>query len=153
MAEDQEPKTGQDKSHLDDAVHELIASEGLITQEIHKYVPPDTLVEKISDAITLFSGSWTFLALLLAFILGWMTLMSRLDPFPYILLNLIISVVCVCQSPFILMSNGRKENRDDDRDQQSYAINLKNEVQIRSIIQQQDRILELLERHNIEERK
>lgn len=131
---------------MDEVVHQALVSDELITKSVHKYVSPDTLKEKISDAITFFSGSWTFIFALIVLIFGWMFLMTVYDPFPYILLNLVISVVCVLQSPFILMSNWRKEAMDDDRDQQSYAINLKNEVQITQILKQQAELLELIKK-------
>lgn len=83
-------------------------------------VPRLTKSQRASDAITEFCGSWTFIIAFSAITLGWMMLNSILllfgvfDPYPYILLNLFLTVVSTFQSPLIMMSQNRQMERDRD---------------------------------------
>lgn len=130
---------------MEKAVHDSIASDDLITKNAAKHIKPDTLLDKISDAVTKFSGSYYFILGLTSFIALWMLFMpKRVDEYPWILLNLIISVVCVLQSPFILKGAWRKEEKDRDQASQDFAINLKNEMQINHLLDHQEELLELV---------
>lgn len=95
-----------------------------------------TIGERISDKIASFGGSWLFISLFFSFLFLWMMYNNKLgslsfDPYPYILLNLILSCLAAIQAPIILMSQNRKEARDRKRAQDDYLINLKAELENR----------------------
>lgn len=99
--------------------------------------------EKLSDNIASFGGSWMFIILFFTFLSVWMIYNDSLtskafDPYPYILLNLILSCIAAIQAPVILMSQNRKEERDRKRAQDDYLINLKAELENRMANQKLD---------------
>jgi uncharacterized membrane protein len=91
--------------------------------------------ERISDKIATFGGSWVFIGIFFFFISIWMAYNLLLDdkktfdPYPFILLNLVLSCLAAIQAPVILMSQNRKETRDRKRAQDDYLINLKAEIE------------------------
>jgi len=93
--------------------------------------------EIISDKISDFAGSWTFIISFFIFLSLWMVVNSYFvlakpfDPYPFILLNLALSTLAAVQAPLILMSQNRKEARDRQRAESDYKINLKSELEIR----------------------
>jgi uncharacterized membrane protein len=94
-----------------------------------------TFGQRTADAVARFGGSWTFILSFLAFLIAWSLLNSALlrapfDPFPYIFLNLLLSMLAAVQAPLILMSQNREAERDRHRAQLDYAINLKAEREI-----------------------
>lgn len=96
--------------------------------------------QKISDAIASFGGSWPFIFIFFILLFGWMALNSLLherafDPYPYILLNLVLSCVAAIQAPIILMSQNRRETRESKRAQDAYLINLKSELENKAMDQ------------------
>jgi uncharacterized membrane protein len=106
-----------------------------------------TLGERLADRIASFGGSWTFIIIFGVVLLGWMALNSYVlvtrafDPFPYILLNLLLSTIAALQAPVIMMSQNRQETRDRLRAVQDYKINLKAELEIRQLHQKIDHLL------------
>ena len=82
--------------------------------------PPFTRSQRAADAVTEFCGSWTFIAAFSILTAGWvivnsvLILVGTFDPYPYILLNLILTVVSTFQSPLIMMSQNRQMERDRD---------------------------------------
>jgi uncharacterized membrane protein len=99
--------------------------------------------DKISDKISQFGGSWSFVIYFFSFLLVWMLFNIKdgkdaFDPFPFILLNLMLSCLAAIQAPIILMSQNRKEFRDRKRSQDDYLINLKSELESRLIDQKLD---------------
>ncbi|WP_018477853.1 DUF1003 domain-containing protein [Pontibacter roseus] len=115
------------------------------------------LGERMADNIATFGGSWTFIIFFFLFILLWMAvnvylLASRpFDPYPFILLNLILSCLAAIQAPIIMMSQNRKESKDRQRSEYDYKVNLKAELEIRLlhekidhlIVHQNQRLLEI----------
>jgi len=106
-----------------------------------------TVGQRLSDRIAQFGGSWTFL-LIFACILGvWVALNSAaivlkpFDPYPYILLNLILSCLAAIQAPIIMMSQNRQEAKDRARATHDYQVNLKAELEIRQVHQKLDHLL------------
>jgi len=106
--------------------------------------PPSTVGERAADAVASFGGSWTFI-LAFAFVLaGWILLnVSHLlahpfDPYPFILLNLVLSCIAAVQAPVIMMSQRRQETKDRLRNQNDYQINLKAELEIRQLHEKLD---------------
>jgi uncharacterized membrane protein len=117
--------------------------------------------QKIADRVASFGGSWTFIILFCLFILLWITanvfwfLNRGFDPYPFILLNLILSCVAALQAPVIMMSQNRQEEKDRDRAKKDYMINLKSELEIRTIHEKidhfvMDQQLELLELQKVQ---
>lgn len=116
-----------------------------------------TFGQRIADKVATFGGSWTFLISFGLFLLLWISLNVYLlsdkgfDPYPFILLNLILSSLAAIQAPVIMMSQNRQEEKDRDRAKKDYMINLKSELEIRMlhekidhlIINQQQEFLEL----------
>jgi uncharacterized membrane protein len=96
-----------------------------------------TVGQRLADRVAEFGGSWTFLGLFAAFMLGWMFLNSAkdrpFDPFPFILLNLLLSCLAAVQAPVIMMSQNRQAAKDRLEAQQDYQVNLKAEMEIMAI--------------------
>ena len=106
-----------------------------------------TFGQRLADRITDFGGSWSFIIFFVLVLLGWMTLNSWMllakpfDPYPYILLNLVLSALAAIQAPLIMMSQNRQEARDRARAQHDYQVNLKAELEIRQLHQKIDHML------------
>lgn len=99
---------------------------------------PSSLGQRAADAVATFGGSWTFVSLFAAIMLLWVGLNSLLvslrgttfDPYPYILLNLFLSMLAAIQAPIILMSQNRQSEKDRVRGEHDYEVNLKAELEI-----------------------
>ena len=107
---------------------------------------PLTFGERMADKIALFGGSWKFIFLFFFVVALWISLnvfalTVKFDPFPFILMNLFLSCVAALQAPFIMMSQNRKEERDRTRAENDYMVNLKAELEIRSLHQKIDLLL------------
>lgn len=104
-----------------------------------------TFGEKTADNLTKFAGSWTFILGFIIFLLLWMSAnfyawVEKWDPYPFILLNLVLSTIAALQAPVILMSQNREEQRDRLRAEYDYRVNVKAEKEIVEIKKQLDRI-------------
>ena len=102
--------------------------------------------ERVSDKVASFGGSWLFIFIFFAVLIVWMYYNVEVggkafDPYPFILLNLVLSCLAAIQAPVILMSQNRKETRDRQRAQDDYLINLKAELENRSIDQKLDLLI------------
>jgi uncharacterized membrane protein len=128
-----------------DAIHE---QEGLV----HKLYDEEQNIqssfgERISDKVASFGGSWTFIGLFFLVAFTWIgyNLISidqaSFDPYPFILLNLVLSCLAAIQAPIVLMSQNRKESRDRKRAQDDYLINLKSELETRAMDQKLDLLI------------
>lgn len=106
-----------------------------------------TFGERVSDKIADFGGSWKFIFIFGSILIIWITinsyfLLSRpFDPYPFILLNLILSCIAAIQAPVIMMSQNRQEARDRKRAEADYKINLKSEIELRQLHQKVDHLL------------
>ena len=113
-----------------------------------------TLAEKMADKISEIAGSWTFIFISIIFLLGWMVINTfimqdkEIDPYPYILLNLILSCISALQAPIIMMSQNRASKKDSLRNQNDYKIDLKSELlledlhhKVEILINNQNRLL------------
>ena len=103
--------------------------------------------EIISDKVARFGGSWKFIISFIIVLLLWIAFnivaaTCIFDPYPFILLNLVLSCVAALQAPVIMMSQNRQEQKDTVRSQNDYLINLKAEMQVRSLNQKIDLLLE-----------
>lgn len=106
-----------------------------------------TLGERLADHIAQFAGSWTFILIFIGCLLGWIILNALLlrksfDPYPFILLNLVLSCVAAIQAPVIMMSQNRQEEKDRLRAQNDFKINLKSEIIIEDLHEKLDRMIE-----------
>ncbi|PWB25786.1 DUF1003 domain-containing protein [Flavobacterium sp. HTF] len=103
--------------------------------------------QKIADKVADFGGSWTFIISFLLFIIVWIgsnvwILVNKgFDPYPFILLNLILSCIAALQAPVIMMSQNRQEEKDRNRAKKDYMINLKSELEIRMIHDKIDHLI------------
>jgi uncharacterized membrane protein len=115
-----------------------------ITDEIESQL---TFGQKVADKIATFGGSWTFIITFFSFILIWLTiniwvLATRpFDPYPFILLNLLLSCLAAIQAPIIMMSQNRQEQKDRQRGEHDYKINLRAELEIRLLNEKIDHLL------------
>ncbi|MGD8386691.1 MAG: DUF1003 domain-containing protein [Desulfobacteraceae bacterium] len=122
--------------------HETLSSN--VDAEFAKALTPG---EKLSDRIASFGGSWTFIILFGSILLTWVALNSFLiirkpfDPYPFILLNLVLSCLAAIQAPVIMMSQNRQEAKDRLRSQHDYRVNLKAELEIRHLHDKIDHLL------------
>ncbi len=134
---------------LHDIVKESIKSEELLEKDLLN--PPNEVLtrgQSISDKVARFGGSWNFIILFIIILTVWiiynmaMPDKDHFDPYPFILMNLILSCIAALQAPVIMMSQNRKEEKDRMRSENDYLINLKAELQIRSLHQKVDLLLE-----------
>jgi uncharacterized membrane protein len=98
-----------------------------------------SLGERMADKVAEFGGSWGFIIFFMVFLTLWIIINSYVlltkpfDPYPFILMNLILSCIAALQAPVIMMSQNRKEDSDRKRAQHDYLINLKAEMEIRNL--------------------
>lgn len=129
-------------------VNESIEQEKLIINNLLN--PPLeklTRGQKISDKVANFGGSWKFIISFFVVLVLWVLINATMasqafDPYPFILLNLVLSCIAALQAPIIMMSQNRLEEKDRQRGENDYLINLKAEMQIRSLHQKIDLLLE-----------
>ena len=122
--------------------HELISITSDTTSD-HEW----TFGERIADKIATFGGSWSFMGFFTGFLIIWITINSMIafwkpiDPYPFILLNLLLSCLAAIQAPIIMMSQNRQEAKDRLRSQYDYQVNLKAELEIRQLHEKVDHLL------------
>ena len=120
-----------------------------------------TFGQRIADQVASFGGSWTFIILFAVFLLIWICINiywlgnRGFDPYPFILLNLILSSLAAIQAPVIMMSQNRQEEKDRERGRKDYMINLKSELEIRMLHEKIDHLIineqqEVLEIHKVQ---
>src|SRR6266566_4332614 len=146
------------KEVLEDEIGELSALDNEVIQSLeqHEILSADiskqfekklTFGERLSDHIAEFGGSWKFLITFGAVIFVWIGANAVLlatrafDPYPFILLNLILSCLAAVQAPVIMMSQNRAEGRDRLRSENDYKVNLKAELEIRHLHEKIDHLL------------
>lgn len=111
-------------------------------EEKEKY----TLGQRAADTIAKFAGSWAFIFLFAGVLILWMVVNAILatkafDPYPFILLNLVLSCVAAIQAPLIMMSQNRQEEKDRHRAENDYKVNLKTEIIIEDLYDKVNAIL------------
>jgi uncharacterized membrane protein len=128
-------------------VKKLKSNKKSIIKEItHPNILPSTLGERASDKLTQIAGSWVFIICFLVFLFIWMIINAvwlierSWDPYPFILLNLVLSCLAAIQAPIILMSQNRQAQKDRQRAEYDYAVNRKAERGIQDLRKQLDRI-------------
>lgn len=133
---------------LDQDVVEAIRDNSILSENIKENTSkPLTTGDRIADKVASFGGSWTFIISFFIFLLAWMFLNfwmlhnKGFDPYPFILLNLILSCLAAIQAPIIMMSQNRQEDKDRDRAEHDYKINLKAELEIKLLSEKIDHLL------------
>jgi CRP/FNR family transcriptional regulator, cyclic AMP receptor protein len=112
-----------------------------------------TFGQRIADKVASFGGSWSFIILFAAVLVVWVILNSsallsrHFDPYPYILLNLFLSMIAAIQAPVIMMSQNRQAAKDRLKSDLDYEVNLKAEMEVAHLHRKVDHIYERLEEH------
>jgi uncharacterized membrane protein len=130
-------------------IKQTIEDENLIIQNLLN--PPKEILnqgQRISDKVARFGGSWYFIISFFIILIIWIIYNSSVpkggefDPYPFILMNLILSCITALQAPIIMMSQNRQEEKDRKRSENDYLINLKAGLEIRSLNQKLDLLLQ-----------
>jgi uncharacterized membrane protein len=132
---------------LNDIVLKAVEEEKLLSQKLYAFEdknPP--LGSRIADRVASFGGSWKFIVTFILFMIVWMGVnlyifQKPFDPFPFILLNLLLSALAAIQAPVIMMSQNRKEEKDRQRAVNDYLVNLKSEIEVRNLHQKIDLLI------------
>jgi uncharacterized membrane protein len=133
--------------NVEKAVSRSIANRRILAEKISTKDKKLTLGEKLADKVASFGGSWTFIIIFFLFLAIWMAINivwlqnKGYDPYPFILLSLILSCLAAIQAPIIMMSQNRQEAKDRQRAQHDYKVNLKAEVEIRMLHEKIDHML------------
>ena len=134
---------------LESAVIESLAREEVIARNVEAiYTERFTFGQRLADRIAAFGGSWRFILIFFSILLVWITinsimLLSRpFDPYPFILLNLLLSCLAAMQAPVIMMSQNRQEAKDRVRAEHDYQVNLKAEIEIQHLNLKFDQLLQ-----------
>jgi uncharacterized membrane protein len=133
---------------LDQEVLESLRQHDLLSSNINlEFEEKLEFGEKLADKIAEFGGSWKFIILFAAVLIVWIGINSAIllwkpfDPYPFILLNLILSCLAAIQAPVIMMSQNRQESKDRLRSEYDYQVNLKAELEIRHLHEKIDHLL------------
>lgn len=133
---------------LDKKVLSSLTDETTLTDKINdEELQVLTTGQRIADRVASFGGSWTFIISFGIFLLLWISLNvfwfsnRGFDPYPFILLNLILSSLAAIQAPVIMMSQNRQEEKDRERAKKDYMINLKSELEIRTLHEKLDHLI------------
>jgi len=133
---------------LEQEVVQSLADHETLAENIEaEWVGQRSLGERLSDHLASFGGSWTFIIIFFVMLMAWMAFnvvlieQERFDPYPFILLNLVLSCLAAIQAPIIMMSQKRQEAKDRLRSENDYRVNLKAELEIRHLHEKIDHIL------------
>lgn len=133
-------------SELEKTVVSSLEGRGTLTDKLED-TQTLTLGQQIADKVAAFGGSWKFIILFGIFLLCWISINVTIlanqgfDPYPFILLNLILSCIAAMQAPVIMMSQNRQEEKDRERAKKDYMINLKSELEIRILHEKIDHLI------------
>ena len=134
---ERDPLSERERRIVDAVLHRRTVARDISRE----FMDDRTFGQRMADRIAGFGGSWPFILMFLAFLTGWMVLNTGVlgprheafDPFPYILLNLILSTLAALQAPVIMMSQNRQSARDRLDAAHDYEVNLKAEMEIRAL--------------------
>lgn len=136
---------GEGLSNIESEVVDSITTDELLSKNVEE--DNFAIGDRVADKIAEFGGSWTFIISFFSFILLWMAVniyflaKDAFDAYPFILLNLILSCLAAIQAPIIMMSQNRQEEKDRKRAIQDYKVNLKAELEIRSLHEKIDHLI------------
>ena len=127
-------------TEIEKAVVDSLKEQELLSRNINPEFERElTVGQRLADRVAAFGGSWRFIMLFGAILLVWilinsiMLLQRPFDPYPFILLNLVLSCIAAMQAPIIMMSQNRQESKDRLRAEHDYQVNLKAEIEIRQL--------------------
>ncbi len=129
-------------------VERFIEREHVSRDTSRQFEDDRTIGQRVADRVAVFGGSWTFIALFASVLVAWVVLNSvvlarrdaAFDPYPYILLNLFLSMIAAIQAPIIMMSQNRQAARDRLEAAHDYEVNLKAELEILSLHEKLDQL-------------
>lgn len=134
---------GKPADQLDETEREVLlhSREGRILSEDRNvaYQSKQATGERVADAIARIGGSWAFIIAFLVFLLAWTIVNTILlskdafDPYPFIFLNLVLSMIAALQAPIIMMSQNRQAARDRFEASKDYEVNLKAEIELMAL--------------------
>lgn len=134
---------------LNEIVLQSIEQEKLLLQNISE--PQEDKLsfgQRLADRVARFGGSWKFIISFMLLLVIWIVInlvlvgRHRFDPYPFILLNLLLSCLAAIQAPVIMMSQNRQEEKDRTRNENDYVVNLKSEIEIRTLHQKIDLLIQ-----------
>jgi uncharacterized membrane protein len=135
-------------SALEKKVMDSLKEEELLSKNINaEFAGRRSLGERMADRLAEYAGSWRFITIFFGVLAVWIMLNSFLlifrpfDPYPFILLNLVLSCLAAIQAPIIMMSQNRQEAKDRLRSEHDYVVNLKAELEIRHLHEKMDHML------------
>jgi uncharacterized membrane protein len=135
-------------SDLDKEVLNSVREHELVSEDVNSAFEQQlTVGERVADEVASFGGSWRFIIIFGVVMFVWIALNSAMlvarpfDPFPFILLNLVLSCLAAIQAPVIMMSQNRQESKDRLRADHDYKVNLKAELEIRLLTTRFDHLL------------
>jgi uncharacterized membrane protein len=134
-------------SELEKEVIEALHKNTTISDDVDQATEEKlTYGQRLADHIASFGGSWTFIICFFVILFSWIAinlylLTKPFDPFPFILLNLILSCLAALQAPVIMMSQNRQEEKDRERSKHDYQVNLKAELEIRMLHEKMDHLI------------
>jgi uncharacterized membrane protein len=141
-------RTKGDVSGLEEQVMKSLQQHELISTDINaEFERKLTLGERMADKMATYAGSWRFIVIFMAILFLWICIntvvliQKPFDPYPFILLNLILSCIAAIQAPVIMMSQNRQEAKDRLRSEHDYRVNLKAELEIRHLHEKIDHLL------------
>lgn len=151
---------GKNRNRLDDserAVLEQVEQRKVLTTQLRDHPEELTFGQRLADRVATFGGSWRFILIFGGLLISWTILNTELlgktafDPYPYVFLNLLLSMIAAFQAPVMLMSQNRQSTRDRQAAENDYAVNLKAEIEIMALHEKFDtlrieQLAELLER-------
>lgn len=134
-------------TEVEKQVIQSVSKNTMISTEVEEDEQEITFGQKLADKVAEFGGSWGFIIFFMTFLFAWILLnvfwLSHhgFDPYPFILLNLILSCIAAIQAPVIMMSQNRQEEKDRERAKKDYKINLKSELEIRELHEKIDHLI------------
>ena len=134
-------------TEVEKQVIQSVSKNTMISTEVEEDEQEITFGQKLADKVAEFGGSWGFIIFFMTFLVIWILLnvfwLSNhgFDPYPFILLNLILSCIAAIQAPVIMMSQNRQEEKDRERAKKDYKINLKSELEIRELHEKIDHLI------------
>ncbi|RPD85192.1 DUF1003 domain-containing protein [Luteimonas sp. 100069] len=138
---------GGRRPELDRATREIVQraiDRGVTSTDPGELLDNVTVGQALADRVAAFGGSWTFIALFVGALVAWVALNTAalgshaIDPFPYIFLNLMLSIIAALQAPVIMMSQNRQASKDREMAGYDYAVNLKAELEIMALHEKMD---------------
>ena len=151
-----EEQLGTSYKDLDEPEQNVIASiaesEPIVENVNEIFHEQLTFGQRLSDKISAFGGSWTFIIIFLSILISWMAINSlylvnqreAFDPYPYILLNLVLSTIAALQAPIIMMSQNRQTAKDRLDITENYKVSLKTDLEIMRLHQKIDELTQII---------